>query len=498
MTYDISIERVNASTVRVVPGDLGVMEDIYQFFKYKEPTFKKGPWTKWDGTVRMYNKRDFTLPYGVLNILLAKAKENRWTIEADPAFKGDFTKIEREELIDWVESLELRSGGKEIEPYEYQIDALYEGIRYSRNVLLAATSAGKSLIQYMLTRYYQMLPNDYDRKILIIVPSINLVTQMYNDFADYSTANGWDVESQCHKIFDGATKFTNKPIIISTWQSLYKMPDDYFAQFGFVMCDEVHGASADSISKIMKNCINAYYRAGLTGTLKDEVLHPLMVQSHFGPIKRIVTTKELIDEGRATATDIKILNLSYPPEDRALVADMNHHEEIEFLIEHPFRNKVIESLVMSLKGNSLFLFGRVDAHMKVIAQNINAKNTGKKVFVISGEVSGKERDEIKAAIENGNDITLLATYGTMSTGISIKKLHNLVFCHPIKSVIKVIQSIGRLLRLHDSKSIANIYDIVDDLKCDGEVNYTYEWASKRFSYYRNEQHPVSSKKYEVK
>ncbi|BAU40011.1 putative helicase [Ralstonia phage RSP15] len=498
MEKDILIERTNASTITVIPADEGVRTDIYEYFKYKEPTFKKGPWTKWDGTVRLYNKHDFTLPHGMLQPLLALAKDRRWTMEVDPSFKDDFTKVTMDDLIDWVDGLELHSGGKPIEAYEYQIEALYEAVRYNRLVALAATSAGKSAIQYMLTRYYEMLPNPHGRKTLIIVPSINLVTQMFNDFKDYSSKNGWSADANCHLIYDGATKFTNKPVIISTWQSLFKMDEKYFEQFNRVMCDEVHGASAESISKIMKSCVNAYHRVGLTGTLKDEQLHPLLVQSHFGPIKRIVTTQELIAEGRATPTNITIMNLQYPEEQRKFVSKLNHHEEIEYLIDHSFRNKVIESLIMTLKGNSLLLFGRVDSHLKIIAQNINAKNSGKKVFVITGQVSGKERDEIKAAIEAGDDIALLATYGTMSTGVSIKKLHNLVFCHPIKSIIKVLQSIGRLLRLHNSKDIANIYDIVDDLKFGGKPNYVLGWSAKRFMYYRNEGHPVKVKKIEVR
>lgn len=267
-----------------------------------------------------------------------------------------------------------------------------------------------------------------------------------------------------------------------------------------MICDEVHNASAESITKITKYCKNAYQRVGLTGTLKLDKLHPLQVQSSFGPIKRVVSTKELQDKGLASKTNINILRLEYPPEDRQTVYDFKSSKiEMEFLINHPYRNKIIKNLAISLSGNSLFLFDRVEKHLDVIAEELNSMDVGnKKFFVIKGGVKNDERNDIKTAVEQGDDIIILASFGTMSTGVSIKKLHNLVICHPTKSIIRLLQSVGRMLRLHETKAIANIYDLFDDIVYQGNTNKSFEWGVERLRIYQSEQHPFTIKNIKVK
>ena len=187
---DIIIERANASFIRLYTDDAGIRQDISDHFTYKEPGFVKNKWTKWDGTVRLFKLRGNLLPYGCLQMFTELAKTRGWSLEFDEAFKNDVSKVTREELADWVKTLNLHSGGIPIEPYPFQMEALYLSIRYNRLVVLAATSAGKSLIAYMLTRYYEMLSNEDGKKILVLVPSQMLVDQMFSDFKDYSSMNG--------------------------------------------------------------------------------------------------------------------------------------------------------------------------------------------------------------------------------------------------------------------------------------------------------------------
>ena len=501
MPADIYIEKTNASKVKLYITDEGISRDIYEFFMYDKPGFKKNKWTRWDGRVRLFSQSSGSFPYGCIPMLHKLAKERGWKLELDERFKEDIVKVEKDELEDWVKSLDLVSGGNKIEPYEYQFEALYLAVKYSRLCILAATSAGKSLIAYMLTRYYEMcLDQDKPKKILIIVPSQNLVTQMYSDFQDYSTKNGWSVADNVHYIMEGRPKNARKLIYISTWQSIYEEKPDYFEQFGYIIEDEVHGASGDSIGNILGNSINAYKRVGMTGTLRNDKINPLMVSSHFGIIKRVVSTKELIDAGRATATNITMLQLDYPEEERQVVKTTTYQGEIEFLISHAYRNKIIENLARTLKGNTLILFDRVDAHLKKVEEALLRNNDlGKRqVFVISGSVENEHRNEIKKAVEAGMDIVILATYGTMSTGVSIKKLHNLVFAHPSKAIVRVLQSIGRLLRLHETKDTAYIYDLVDNLNVPGRPNFALKHALERLGFYKSEKHPVKSRKIVMK
>mgnify|MGYP000665051239 CR=1 FL=1 len=492
---DLLIERVNASLIRVHTADKGIREDLYQFFQYSEPGFQKNRFTKWDGTHRLFKKSTGDLPYGVLKMLLSLCRDRGYSFELDDTFKEDIAKVTMSDLKSWVKELDLP-----VEPYDYQMQMLHDGVKYNRMTFLAATSAGKSLAIYMLVRYYEMLNAQDGLKTLVLVPSINLVSQMHGDFKDYSQRNKWNAQLMCHQICEGAAKESNKPVFISTWQSIQKMPAEYFHQFGRVIIDETHLASGDSIRYIGMNCINAYQRVGLTGTLRNDKINPVLVQSVLGPVKKIVSARELIDAGRATRTDIKMVQLDYGRNDRKFVHDMapEYAKEIDFLIAHQERNKVIKNMARGLKGNSLFLFDRVEGHLEPVYEQLVAENDqGRTYFKISGEVDNETRDRIKKAIEAGNDIVLLSTFGCSSTGVSIKKLHNLVLCHPTKSNVRLLQSLGRLLRLHESKDVATIYDLVDDIEYQGRKNFAWKHGIERFRIYQEEGHPVKVMKYPI-
>ena len=129
-------------------------------------------------------------------------------------------------------------------------------------LLLSPTASGKSLIIYVILRWLQ--ESDYKRGLLI-VPTTSLVEQMYKDFEDY----GYDSEQYCHRQYSGKDKHTNKFLTITTWQSIYKNPGEYFEQFDFVLGDEAHQFKAKSLTTIMTQLVNAKYRIGCTGTLHN-------------------------------------------------------------------------------------------------------------------------------------------------------------------------------------------------------------------------------------
>jgi superfamily II DNA or RNA helicase len=481
----------------VYTDDNGIRQDIEDHFSYQEPGFVKNKWTKWNGQVRLFKRRGNTLPYGCLHMLLELAKTNGWSFELDTAFKNDISAVKREEIEDWVKTLDIHTGGMPIDPYDYQMDALYLGVRFGRYVALAATSAGKSLIAYLLTRYYEMLSNEDGKKILIIVPSQMLVDQLYSDFQDYSSANGWKVHDMCHKIMEGRPKNANKMIYISTWQSIYEEDEEYFKQFGRVINDEVHLASGKSITAIMNNCTNAYQRVGMTGTLKAEKIHPILVMSLFGPIKRVVTTKQLIDAGRATEVYIKMFQLNYDKTESEYVAECSYQKELEFIIGHNQRNKMLASLMSSVKGNTLVMFDRLE-HIENVKAFLDKIPHGKKVYVITGAVDRDERNDIKAIAEQEDGVIVLGTRGCVSTGLSIKKLRNLIFAHPSKSIITILQAVGRIIRLHDEKGSAHVYDPIDNFSFDGKPNYALKHALERWQIYKDAEMPIEFKSIAMK
>jgi superfamily II DNA or RNA helicase len=494
---DVQIERANASFVRIYTEDDGIRKTIHEHFTYHEPGFVRNKWTKWNGEVKLFKLRGNLLPYGCLQMLLELCKTNGWTYEVDAAFKEDITSVTRQELAEWVQTLELRSLGMPIDPYEYQMEAIYLGIKYSRMVVLAATSAGKSLIAYMLTRYYEMLSNEDGKKILILVPSQMLVDQMYADFNDYSSQNGWDVASNVHCIMEGRPKNANKMVYISTWQSIFEEDEEYFKQFGRIINDETHLASGKSITTIMNHATNAYQRVGMTGTLKAEKIHPILVMSLFGPIRRVVTTRQLIDAGRATDVYIKMFQLNYPEEEREYVSQCKYQQEIEFLIGHRHRNKILATLAASVKGNTLVMFDRLE-HIESVRVILATMNHDKTVYVITGEVGKDERGVIKAIAEREDGVIVLGTSGCVSTGLSIKKLRNLIFAHPSKSIIRILQSVGRILRLHDEKGDANVYDMVDNFSYNDKPNYALKHALDRWGIYKDAEMPISFKNLEMR
>jgi superfamily II DNA or RNA helicase len=494
---DIVIERANASFIRIYTEDDGIRKDIEDHFSYHEPGFVKNKWTKWNGQVRLFKRRGNLLPYGCLQMLIELAKTNGWKFELDTAFKNDISKVTRPELTEWVKSLDLHTGGMPIDPYDYQMESLYLGVKFNRMVILAATSAGKSLIAYMLTRYYEMLSNDDGKKILILVPSQMLVDQMYSDFQDYSSHNGWKVNEMCHCIMEGRPKNSNKMVYISTWQSIYEEDEEYFKQFGRIINDETHLASGKSITNIMNNATNAYQRIGMTGTLKAEKIHPILVMSLFGPVKRVVTTKQLIDAGRATEVDIKMFQLDYKQEECEYVAGCNYQKEIEFLIGHAYRNQILASLASSVKGNTLMMFDRLE-HIENVKAILDKMNHGKSVYVITGAVDRDERAAIKAIAEREDGVIVLGTAGCVSTGLSIKKLRNLIFAHPTKAIIRTLQAVGRILRLHNDKASAHVYDLIDNFLYDGKPNFTLKHAFERHDIYKNDEFPVEFKKIAMK
>lgn len=463
-------------------------QELSEFFTFFVPGYQFTPAFKnriWDGKIRLFDLRSNTLYLGLIPYLRKFCEERQYDLEFDETgadLTDDYPVYHGEKF---VADLKLQSAGKDIQVRDYQLDAFIQGMRHRRQLLLSPTASGKSLIIYLFVRQFIQYQN---LRGLIIVPTTSLVEQLYSDFNDYSNANGWNVEENCHRVYQGRDKQSNKNVVISTWQSLYNLPKEYFEQYDYIIGDEAHQFKAISLTKIMTNLVNTKYRIGLTGTLDGTKTHKLVLEGLFGPVRKVTSTKELIDKGQLSEFEIKCLVLKHDDDICKLMKDKKYPEELEYLIFNSARNKFIRNLALSLKGNSLILYQFVDKHGQILYNMISeAEKIGnRKVFFIHGGVDTDDREEIRKITEKENDAIIVASYGTFSTGINIRNLHNVIFASPSKSRIRNLQSIGRGLRVSETKQRAILYDIADDLRTGKHVNFTLRHFMDRIKIYNDE------------
>lgn len=451
--------------------DKDIAQELKEHFSFKAPGYQFMPSFKakyWNGDIFLFNPKTHLIYLGLLHYVENYCKEREYEIE----YLSDFSSNEfsLKEAEQFISKLKLP-----LTPRDYQIDAITHCIRDNRKMLLSPTASGKSLIIYLLVRYYQ-------KKTLIIVPTTSLVHQMYSDFEEY----GFNSKDNIHKIHEGQDKNTDKKIVVSTWQSIYKMSKSWFQQFDVVIGDEAHLFKATSLTSIMTKLDQCKYRIGFTGSLDNTEVNSLTLQGLFGSIRRVATTAELIEKNHLSDFAIKTIVLDYPEDIKKLVSKMDYQGEIDYLVRSEARNKFIVNLTLSLKGNTLLLFQFVDKHGKPLYEALKKADPKRKIYYISGEISGELRDEIRKTIETEDNAIIVASFGTTSTGINIKKLHNLIFASPSKSIIRNLQSIGRILRKSDQKDISTLYDLADDCSVGNKINYTLSHFMERVKLYNQE------------
>lgn len=463
-----------------------IAQELRDYFTFEVPGARFTPQYKsriWDGKIRLFSTSTHLIYRGLDKQIEKFCQERNYNfIYSKEIFDKSFSVQEAREFI---EKLNLP-----FEVREYQIEAFIHGIRKYRSLLLSPTGSGKSLIIYLIIRYLLQT----EKKGLIIVPTISLVEQMYTDFISY----GYDSESM-HKIYQGQEKKSDKQIVIGTWQSLYKLSPEYFSDYDFVIGDESHLYKAKSLIAIMTKLINTKYRIGTTGTLDGTHTNKLVLEGLFGPVKKITTTKELMDEQYLSNFEIKCLILKHPEDVCQKLRKSSYLEEVEYIVENKKRNEFIANLTLSLEGNTLLLFQYVEKHGKIL-YDIISKNTDKnrKCFFIYGKTAVEIREETRAIMETEKNAIIIASYGVYSTGVNIKNLHNIIFAFPSKSRIRNLQSIGRGLRISETKTHATLYDIADDLRWKRHENYTLKHFLERIKLYSEEKFKFKVYKIDLK
>lgn len=479
----------------------------------------------WDGKIKLLDLKTRLLSLGLHSHVADYCKDNDYkVVYNDPIdVEAPFSVEEFKRMLNSLKLSTMTEEGRvEIIPYDFQEKAVIHAIQANRSLILSPTASGKSLILYIYIRYYLAKLNPKS-KILIIVPTTNLVQQLYTDFEDYAAKINWNVESNCHMIFDGAEKYTNKRVIISTWQALavkrrlpkeirdemtkfqikkwnkaapYILKDDYFKQFEVVCGDEAHlHAQEDSgqLTEIMSKLINAKYRIGTTGTLKDTKIHHLILEGIFGKVYQTTTTREMMDRKQAAELVIKCLQLQYPDTERKKMRKATYPEEMDFLLAHTVRNAFIRNLALSLDGNTLVLFERVETHGKILHELIAEKiSEDRKLFYVHGKTKTIDRNLVRKIVETELNAIMVCSFGTFSTGVSIRNINNIIFASPTKAKIRVLQSIGRGLRLSKRKFMVTLFDISDDLsywnknRTEVRDNYSLQHFTERVNFYNAE------------
>ena len=462
--------------------------ELNEYFSFKIPNAQFHPKVKarmWDGKIRLFNIQTGQLYLGLLPYLKEWAEKHSYKIQTDIVDAKPLTGLDIKSIKEFFDSLNLHCKNKKIIPRDYQIASFMHCVKSDRTLLLSPTSSGKSLVIYSLIRWYQQfLDND---KMLIVVPTTNLVTQMYGDFGDYSSHDkSWNVEKYCHKIYSGKEKNTKEQIYISTWQSLYKLPKEYFEQFSVIVGDEAHLATADSLKGILEKSTFCRYKFGTTGTLTDSKTHKLVLEGLFGKTYTATTSKELMDDKHISKLNIQCLQLEYPEEERETLKKATYQEEIDFIVSHEKRNNFICNLALTQKGNTLILFNYVEKHGKVLMKMLMDKDSKRQIFFVAGETDVEQREDIRRATEKEKNAIIVASSGVLSTGVNIKNLQYLIFAHPYKAKVRNLQSIGRVLRLDDKNNRAVLYDIIDDLHWKKRNNYGLKHWKERLDIYLKE------------
>lgn len=486
---DILISHVNDVHAKICCRETSTGMEMVDYFTFMVPGARYTPAYRnkvWDGKIRLYNAFNQLLYYGLIPYVIKFATERNYTVRFDGNFAPPATQQSHQQTLQFLQDLQAHSHGKPINALPHQIEGVNYAINNRRCLLLSPTASGKSYIIYALARHYQ---NTTNKKTLIVVPTISLVYQLINDFKDYSSQVDWDAENNCHGIFGGQAKDTNKNITVSTWQSIYKMPRKYFDQYGSVIVDESHHMRSDSIKLIMEKLVDCPNRVGLTGTLDGMRTNKLVVEGLTGKVHRIARTKDLIDANILSRLKIECVTLKYNDDERRACKNMKFAEEIDYLVRHDRRNQFIANLALNTRGNTLVLYQFVEKHGKVLHDLIVRNNTksDRKIFFVSGEVDAQLRETMRQTVETQDDAIIVASYGTFSTGINIRKLHNIVFASPSKGRVRVLQSIGRQLRKSDAKECAQLYDLSDDLSWKSHQNYGLKHFVERLKIYNEEQ-----------
>lgn len=397
-------------------------------------------------------------------------------------------------------------GDPEKKPRDYQIETAWKIIKFKLSASEVATSSGKTLIAFMVMAYLKEVMKV--KKFLMIVPNTNLVMQGSEDFEEYGLEKLDDCEIQ--QIHGANKKKISGGLMIGTYQSLSKMEPEFFDDVEAIFVDECHMGQTASIKKVISMCKDSKWRFGLSGTLTNKnTAEYLTIQQFLGPLIVEISPRFLFENKYATPVSIKIVKMDWiDPDIREKLSKLKETKnEIEgneiFNIERKLvinsekRLNYVIDFILKTSKNSLVLFQSVgEGYGKRIYDGIKEGSKDREVYYIDGDTEPSKREIFLNRMEEGVNRVLVASFGTLSTGISVKNIHNIFLTESYKSEILIKQSLGRGMRLFEGKEKVNIIDFVDDFSVGGKENYLLKHSKERIDIYKKEH--FEYKIYEVK
>jgi superfamily II DNA or RNA helicase len=482
----ISVYKLNESFLKI-ECEQDVAQELSETFSFLVPGYKFMPMYKlgrWDGFVRLWSLGKRTLPIGLFDKFKEFCSDRNYeytVLESKYGIPGETFGISYSDTEEYIKTLGFDTREKPIEVRDYQIQGVHIWLNNYRAILLASVGSGKSLIMGAFCRCQtEVLGN----RVLIVVPTIGLTTQLKGDFIDYFGNTGWDGNDQIHCISAGVDKTINKPITISTFQSLTKVSKDWLNAFDCIIADEAQKVVAKSISDIFEKATEVKWKIGCTGTVHDTRCHILNIIGLTGPVAEIAPTAKLIENGQLVPLDIKCIILKYSEDIRRAMKKVDYETEIKYIVISEKRNNFITKLAISCTGVTLVLYRFVELQGLVLYNKIK-ELTDRPVHFINGDVTGNDREEIRIAANLSNNDIIVASQGTFAVGINLPSIENIIFAHPTKSKITNLQSIGRGLRLKEGKTSCMLFDIADDFSVGRSVNTTMNHFGERLKMYTN-------------
>jgi len=521
--------------------DLSVFVDGYKF----SPKFRAGVWDGKKYYFKMLKDMSMQIPKGLVGTVLKRFNQH---MTEDYVPLKQPPEVTRQEILDHAEFI-----GLPFEPYDYQIDAVLKSMNEPRSILVAATGAGKSLIIYLIMTFHAR----QKRRGLLIVPNVGLAEQMQSDFLSYGMTPE-DLKKHFHTIYAGKEKNFNKLMTTTTWQSAILMNSYDFNALDYVLIDEAHLATGESLQKLLSTSKNCLWKIGLTGTLPKTYEGRFTLAATLGKSKKIITPQGLIERGLATPVTIVTVYFNYPLADKAKVKLLkNYQKEVKYIEEHFERNRFIARMVIQATekyGNSLIMYNSIshgefllelilmekfNIDKPMVLEKVTPKRVGAikeeypdgvgvfvltemtekdrktllkfysasdienikvlsdyHIYLIKGSIEGETRNEIRSLLENVEDGMIIGSAQTVSTGMNVKRLHNFFASSSTKSSIRLNQSIGRGMRLHEDKDMLRYFDFIDDFSTvakTGRVtnkNYVLKHSYERLNEYIEHGYPI--------
>ena len=493
-------------------------EKDYRF----KPRFKltRGSSKPWDGKYDAFH--DGYMDFGLWNVCYLCCKEYGYPFSIENKQDVPFNKDIKIEDIEkfckefYKDHKDEHDITKPFVPYEHQEESIFRVLRHRYGRIKVATAGGKSLIFGSMIFYWLRNINP-DAKFLLIVPTLDLVTQFYNDINNYNLGYHNENKNPLTNIrideimSDHPRKYHgDEPnVYIGIFNSLVKYPPEFFHKFDVVCCDEAHRAKAFTLKKILRNTYgHAEVRFGMSGKYPGDNTGELrMIEEVTGPLLFDIKAKRLQDLGIISHCKVKALFLNhneYSFASNVFAIKRNGNGRKAWELEKKFaqnsqpRKIFISKLVNKFKHNSIVLFINIE-YGKELYNFLRDNIQGKDFYYIDGSTPKDKRAAIKKQMEDtsGNVKIGVFSFGTSATGINIKAVVNLVMADSFKSDQIVTQAIGRALRLHSTKENAIIFDLVDQFHPDFKgVLYNHYLARKK-DVYILEEYPFEELKFSI-